>query len=279
MPSIQLGFPGNTSGKESTCQYRRLRFNPWVRKIPWRRKWQPTSLFLPRKSYGQRRLEGYSPWGHRVRHDWAHTRRGQRPHMLRGAANTNTHTHSTQNSYKITGTMRTAEERSVQFSHSVMSNYSRWPRTAAHQVTLSINNPRNLLKFMSIESVMHPTVSHSVMHFSSCLQSFPASACFLVHQSFASGEQSTGASALASVLPKNTQDWFPSGWTDLISLQSKGVSRIFSNTTVQMHQFFSPQLSLWSDCQTWLLEKPVLIRRTFVGKVMPLLLICCLGWS
>ena len=153
------------------------------------------------------------------------------------------------------------------------------PRTAAHQVTLSINNPRNLLKFMSIESVMHPTVSHSVMHFSSCLQSFPASACFLVHQSFASGEQSTGASALASVLPKNTQDWFPSGWTDLISLQSKGVSRIFSNTTVQMHQFFSPQLSLWSDCQTWLLEKPVLIRRTFVGKVMPLLLICCLGWS
>ena len=77
------------------CQCRRHRrrgFNPWVRKIPGRRKWQPTSLFLPRKSYGQRRLEGYSPWGHRVRHDWAHTRREQRPHMLRGAANTNTHT-------------------------------------------------------------------------------------------------------------------------------------------------------------------------------------------
>ena len=86
--------------------------------------------------------------------------------------------------------------------------------------------------------------SHPVVPFSSCLQSFPASGSFQMSQFFASGGQSMGVSASASVLPVNTQDWFPLGWTGWISLQSKGLSRVFSNTTVQQHQFFGAQLSL-----------------------------------
>ena len=90
----------------------------------------------------------------------------------------------------------------------------------------------------------HLTISSSVVPFSSHLQSFPASGSFLMSQLFASGGQSIGVSASASVLPMNIQDWFPSEWTGWISLQSKGLSRVFSNTTVQKHQFFSAQLSL-----------------------------------
>ena len=90
----------------------------------------------------------------------------------------------------------------------------------------------------------HPTISSSVVPFSSCPQSFPASGSFPVIQFFESGGQGFGVSASASVLPMNIQDWFPLGWTGWISLQSKGLSRVFSNTTVQKHQFFSPQLSL-----------------------------------
>ena len=90
----------------------------------------------------------------------------------------------------------------------------------------------------------HPAISSSGIPFSSCPQSFPASGSFQVSQFFASGGQSTGVSASASVLPMNTQDWFPLGRTGWISLQSKGLSRVFSNTTVQKHQFFSAQLSL-----------------------------------
>ena len=90
----------------------------------------------------------------------------------------------------------------------------------------------------------HPTISSSVIPFSSHLQSFPASGSFSVSLFFASGGQSTGVWASALVLPMNIQDWFPLGWTGWISLQSKGLSRIFSNTTVQKHQFFCAQLSL-----------------------------------
>ena len=90
----------------------------------------------------------------------------------------------------------------------------------------------------------HQTISYSVIPFSSCPQSFPASGSFQMSQLFAWGGQSIGASASTSVLPMNTQDWFPLGWTGWISLQSKGLSRVFSNTTVQKHQFFSAQLSL-----------------------------------
>ena len=94
--------------------------------------------------------------------------------------------------------------------------------------------------------------------FSSCPQSFPASGSFQMSQFFPSGGQSIRVSASASVLPMNIQDWFPLGWTGWISLQSKGLSRVFSNTTFQKHQFFSTQLSLWSNSHihTWLLEKP-----------------------
>ena len=104
----------------------------------------------------------------------------------------------------------------------------------------------------------HPTISSSVIPFSSCLQSFPASGSFQMSQFFASGGQSIGVSASASVLPMNIQDWSPLGWTGWISLQSKGLSRVFSNTTVQKYQLFGTQLSLWSNSHihTWPLEKP-----------------------
>ena len=90
----------------------------------------------------------------------------------------------------------------------------------------------------------HPTISSSVIPFSSCPQSFPASGSFQMSQLFASGSQSIGVSASTSVLPMNIQDWSPLGWTGWISLQSKGISRVFPNTTVQKHQFFGAQLSL-----------------------------------
>ena len=104
----------------------------------------------------------------------------------------------------------------------------------------------------------HPAISSSVVPFSSRLQSFPASGSFQMSQFFSLGGQSIGVSASASVLPMNTQDWSLLGWTGWISLQSRGLSRVFSNTTVQKHQFFSAQLSSQSNCHihTWLLEKP-----------------------
>ena len=126
---------------------------------------------------------------------------------------------------------------SVQFS-SAQSSLSRvqlfvTPWTAAHQASLSIINSRGLLKLMSIELGFHPTISYSVVSFSSCLQSFPASGPFQMSQFFTSGGQRIGVSASTSVLPMNIQDSFPLGWTGWISLQSKGLSRVFSNTTVQ----------------------------------------------
>ena len=117
-----------------------------------------------------------------------------------------------------------------------------------------------LLKLMSIELVMPSNYSSPVIPFSSCLQSCPATGSFSMSQFFTSGSQSIGASASASVLPMNIQNWFPLGWTGWISMQSKGLSRVFSNTTVQKHQFFGAQLSLWSKCHihTRPLEKPKL---------------------
>ena len=93
----------------------------------------------------------------------------------------------------------------------------------------------------------HPTILFSVIPFPSCLQSFPASGSFPMSQFSASGGQSIGVSASASVFPMNIQDWFPVRWTGWIPLLSKGLSRVFSNTTVQKHQFFGAQLSLWSN--------------------------------
>ena len=109
----------------------------------------------------------------------------------------------------------------------------------------------------SLNRWCHPTVS-SVIPFSSCPQSLPASGSFPVSQFFPSGGQSIGLSASTSVLPMNIQAWFPLGWTGLISLLFKGLSRVFSNTTVQKHQFFNIQPSLWSNSHIhiWWLEKP-----------------------
>ena len=114
-----------------------------------------------------------------------------------------------------------------------------------------------LLKLMSIESVM-PSNHLILCPFSSCPQSFPASGSFQMSQLFASGGQSIGVSALTSDPPMNSQDWSPLGWTGWISLQSKRLSRVFSNTTVQKHQFFCAQPSSQSKSHihTWPLEKP-----------------------
>jgi len=120
----------------------------------------------------------------------------------------------------------------------------------------------------------HPVISSSVVPFSSCPKSLPASESFPMSHLFAWGGENTGVSALASFLPKKSQGWSPSEWTDWISLQSKGLSRVFSNTTDQKHQFFGPQPSSQSisHIHTWPQEKTALTRRTFVGKVMCLLL-------
>ena len=119
----------------------------------------------------------------------------------------------------------------------------------------------------------HPTISSSVVPFSSCLQSFPASGSFQMSQFFTSGGQSIGVSASTSVLPMNTWDWSPLVWTGWISLQPKGLSRVLSNTIVQKHKLFGTQLSLESNSHihmtTW--KTIVLTRWTFVGKVMSLL--------
>ena len=114
--------------------------------------------------------------------------------------------------------------------------------TAAYQASLSIINSQSMLKLMSIESVMPSNLSSSAVPFSSCRQSSPASGSFPMSQLFSPHGQSVGASASASVLPMNIQDWFPLGLTGLISLLSKGLSRAFSNTTVQNHQLFGTQL-------------------------------------
>ena len=116
--------------------------------------------------------------------------------------------------------------------------------TAACQASLSITNSQNLFKLIAIELVIHPNISSSVIPIFTCLQSFLALGSFQMGQFFESGGQSIGVSPSASVLQMNIQDWFPLGLTSLISLQSKGLSRVFSNTTVRKHQSFSTQLSL-----------------------------------
>ena len=132
------------------------------------------------------------------------------------------------------------------------------PAIAARQASLSITNSQSSLKLMSIESVMpssHLILYRPLFPLPSIL---PASESFPMRQFFTWGGQNTGVSALSSVLAKNTQDWSSLEWTGWISLQSKGLTRVFSNITVQKHQFFSAQLSSQSNSyiHTWLLEKP-----------------------
>ena len=133
---------------------------------------------------------------------------------------------------------------SVQFSLSVVSD-SLWPHESQHtKPPCPSPTPGVYSNSCPLSWLCHPTISSSVISFSSCLQSFPASGSFQMSQFFISGGQSIAVSAAISVLPMNIQDWFPLGWTGWISLQSKGLSRVFSNITVQKHQFFGAQLSL-----------------------------------
>ena len=131
------------------------------------------------------------------------------------------------------------------------------PWIAARQASLSITNSRSSLRLTS-ESVILSSHLILCLPFSSCPQSFPASASFPMSQLFAWGGQSTGVSASAAFLLKKSQGWSPSEWTGWISLQSIGLSRVFSNTTIQKHQFISAQLSSQSNphTHTWPLEKP-----------------------
>ena len=147
---------------------------------------------------------------------------------------------------------------SVQLSRSVVSD-SLWLHELQHaRPPCPSPTPRVHPNPCPSSQWCYPTIPSSVVPFSSWPQSLPASGSFQMSQLFAWGGQSIGVSASSSVLPVNTQDWSPLGWTGWISLQSKGLSRVFSNTTVQKHQFISAQLSLQSNSHihTWLLEKP-----------------------
>ena len=145
---------------------------------------------------------------------------------------------------------------SVQFSRSVVSDSLR-PRESQHsRPPCPSPTPGVYSNSCPSSRWCHPTISSFVVPFSSCPQSLPALGSFPMSQLLTWGGQSLGVSASASVLPVNTQDWTPLGWTGWISLQSKGLSRVFSNTTVQKHPFFGAQLSLQSHIHTWLLGKP-----------------------
>ena len=147
---------------------------------------------------------------------------------------------------------------SVQFSCSVVSDSSRPHESQRARPPCPAPTPGVHSNSCPLSRWCHPAISSSIIPFSSCPQSLPASGSFPMSQLFTWGGQSIGVSASASVLPMNTQDWSPLGWTGWISFQSKGLSRVFSNTRLQKHQFFSAQLSSQSnsDIHTWLLEKP-----------------------
>ena len=164
---------------------------------------------------------------------------------------------------------------SVQFSRSVVSESLR-PHESQHtKPPCPSSTPGVHSDSRPSSQWWHPAISSSVIPFSSCPQSFPASESFPMSQLFTWGGQSTGVSALASFLPKKSQGWSPSEWTGWIPLQSKGLPRAFSNTTVQKHQFFGTQLSSQSNSQHPYMttgKTIALTIRTFVGKVMSLLL-------
>ena len=158
-------------------------------------------------------------------------------------------------------------------SHSVLSDSLRCHGLQHARLLCPSPSPRACSNSCPLSWWCHPTILFSVLPFSSCLQSFPASGSFPMNWLFASGGQSIGASTSVSVLPMNIQGWFPLGLTGLISLLSKGLSRVFSSTTVWKHQFFWPQRSLWSNSHLYMtIRKTIVLSRwTFVGKVMSLL--------
>ena len=157
----------------------------------------------------------------------------------------------------------------VLFSLGVVSN-SLWPHGLQHsRLHCPSLSPEDCSYSNPLSQWCHPTISPSVALFSSWPQSFPASGSFLMSQLFISAGKSIGASASASVIPMNIQGWFPLGLTNLISLLSKGLPRVFSSTLFQKHQFLDAQCSLWSNLHicTWLLEKPWLwLDRSLLAK-------------
>ena len=189
-------------------------------------------FFLTGKFHGQKSLVGYGPQGWRVGHDWTHT------HVL----------------FQILSAFRllqNIEQSFWIFLHSLQfSSVTQLCPTLCDPMNCSTSppcpspSPRVHPNPCPLSRWCHPTISSSVIPFSSCPQSFPASGSFPMSQLFASGGQSIGVAASKSVLPMNTKDWSPLGWTGWISLQSKGFSRVFSNIAVQKHQFFGTQLSL-----------------------------------
>ena len=144
----------------------------------------------------------------------------------------------------------------VVFSFSVMSKSLSLNGLQHARLPCPSSSPRASSNSCPLSQWWHPAILSSAIHFPSCLQSLPTSGSFLINQLFSSSGQTIGASASASVLPINIQDWFPLGLTGLISLQPKGLSRVFTNTTVQRHQSFSTQPSSWSNShiRIWLLE-------------------------
>ena len=168
--------------------------------------------------------------------------------------------------------------KTVQLSGSVMSD-SLQPHGLQH-AKLPCPSPTPRACSCRLSWWCHPTISSSVIPFSSCLPSFPTLGSFPMSQFFTSGGQSIWGSSSTSVLPMNIQDWFPLGLTGLISLQSKGLSKVFSSTIIWKYKFFGTQLSLWSDSNThtWLLEKPYLrLYGPLLEKWCFCFLICCLG--
>ena len=163
---------------------------------------------------------------------------------------------------------------SVQFSRSVMSNSLRPHGLQNARPPCPLPTPGVYSNSCPLRRWWHPTISSSIIPFSSHPQSFPASGSFQMRQFFASGGQSIGVSASTSVLPMNIQDWSLLGWNGWISLQSKGLSKVFSNTTVQKHQFFGAQLFFIVQLSHPYMttgKTIALTIRTFVSKVMSLL--------
>ena len=213
-----MGFAGGSDSKESTCNVGDLDLTPGGA------HGNPFQYSCLENPHGKRRLEHSSLWGCRVCHDWA------------------TKHNTVQTKDWASKGVQVVKFSSVQFSLPIWLFAT--PQTAAHQASLSIPNSWGLLKLRSTESVM-PS-NHLIL----CRPLLLPPSIFPSSKVFSNGSilhircQSIGVSASVSVFPVNTQNWFPLGWTGWISLQSKGLSRVFSNTTVQKHQFFSAQLSL-----------------------------------
>ena len=270
-------------------------FDSWFRKILWRRKSQPTLVPFSEKSHGQRSLMSYSTKGckesnttewltmyalYKIQNQGTKNVKSSQPWREGNSTDFNSllsslhlrifllsTTLSFSDSAFSSITFCTIKYRymkipdftdSIQFSHSVMSDALQ-PHGLQHaRLPYPSPSPGACSNLCPLSQWCHPTILSSVIPFSSCLQYFPALESFPISWFFASGGQSTGASASASVFPMNIQDSFPLGLTGLVSLHSQGLSRVFSNTTGQKHRFFGTQLSLCynSHIHIWQLEKP-----------------------